>query len=416
MDERGLPIGAANKLPRETSDVIAKAHGELAEPDADPKYTVNLGRAKGVVVGDNARQWNTFWELPKSVRRLLIVLLVGLLVAGTGFVAVRWIVPMFAPVYKTTFLIDAAEGDLASVTGALTTIVGNSGERDSQSLRSFGGECGSEENTTQLVGFGTGNRQEIAEAARSVRQGSKATLQRGIVEAVADFTTPLSLKARQVNRIIVVTRHGEDACDPDAEFVQNQIRDRVAAAGLSIEFRFIGYRVSDDGDRLAELATRLGQQEPAFTNSPEELERVLAWFTTIEPVLRSSQSVVTVLNPTVDKLNSATKSLEDGRFDLAESALAQARAAVVDLQIEDLDGRTSAPEAVRLRDMSVRLRTLQGEVVAGAEALLDATRSGRNPAGPLDVYTRAAAAYNAEAQKMTEALTSLRAQGPGGVR
>jgi hypothetical protein len=416
MDEIRLSVTAANELSSTASEAIQKAHEELEEPAADPKYTVNLGKAKGVIVGDNARQWNTFMELPKSVRRLLIVLLAGVLIAGSTFAVVRWVVPMFAPVYKTTFLIDAAEGDLASVTGALTTVVGNSGERDSQSLRSFGGECGSDENTTQLVGFGTGNRQKIAQAARSVRQGSKATLQRGIVEAVSDFTTPFSLNAKQVNRIIVVTRHGKDACDSDDEFVQSQIRDRVAAAGLSIEFRFIGYQVGDDGDALTELATQLKQQEPTFTNSPEELKRVLAWFTTIEPVLRSSQSVVNVLNPTVDKLNSTTEAIKSGRFDLADAAMTEARNAVVDIEIKDLDGRTSSAEAVRLRDMAVRLRTLQASVIEAAEQLLASARSGRNLAEPLAVYTKAAEAYNAEARTMTDELTSLRAKGPGGTR
>jgi len=376
---------------------------------------MDLRGAQGVIIGDNARQWNTFWiELPKSVRRLLIVLLVGVLVTGTGFVAVRWVIPLFAPIYKTTFLIDAADGDLASVTNALTTVVGNSGEHDSQSLRSFGGECGTDDNTAQLVGFGTGNRQEIAQAARTVRQGAKATLQRGIVEAVNDFTPPLSLKAKQVNRIIVVTRHGTDACDPDDEFVQAQIRERVAAAGLTIEFRFIGYQVSDDKQRLKDLATQLKTQAPTFTDSPEALKQVLAWFTTIEPVLRSSQSVVNVLNPTVDKLNSATAALKDGRFDLAESALSEARDAVVDIEIKDLDGRTGSADAVRLRDMAVRLRTLQAAVIKAADALLDQARSGRNLTEPLAVYTKAADAYNAEARDMTDALTSLRAKGPGG--
>jgi hypothetical protein len=417
MDEIRLSVNAADELSSTASDAIQKAHGELEEPDADAKYTVHLGKAKGVIVGDNARQWNTFWELPRSVRRLLIVLLVGVLLVGSGFVAVRWVVPIFAPSYKTTFLIDSAEGDLASVVGALTTVVGNSGERDSQSLRSFGGECGSEENTTQLVGFGTGNRQEIADAARSVRQGTKATLQRGIVEAVSDFTTPLALKAKQVNRIIVVTRHGKDACDADDAFVQAQIRDRVAAAGLSIEFRFIGYQVNeDDDDRLTELATQLKTQEPTFTNSPEDLKRALAWFTTIEPVLRSSQSVVTVLNPTVDKLNSATEAVKSGRFDLADSALAEAKDAVVDIEIKDLDGRTASAEAVRLRDMAVQLRTLQTAVIVAAEELLDSARSGRNLTEPLVVYTRAADGYNAVAREMTDELTSLRANGPGGTR
>jgi hypothetical protein len=414
MDEIRLSVTAANELSPTASEAIQKAHEELDEPAAEPKFTVHLDKAKGVIVGDNARQWNTFWELPKSVRRLLVVLLAGVLIVSSTFVVVRWVVPMFAPVYKTTFLIDAAEGDLASVTGALRTVVGNSGEHDSQSLRSFGGECGSDGNTTQLVGFGTGNREEIAQAAQSVRQGSKATLQRGIVEAVSDFTTPLSLNAKQVNRIIVVTRHGKDACDPDHEFVQSQIRDRVAAAGLSIEFRFIGYQVTDGGDELTELATRLKQQEPTFTDSPEELKRVLAWFTTIEPVLRSSQSVVNVLNPTVDKLNSATEAIKSGRFDLADAAMAEARDAVVDIEIKDLDGRTSSAEAVRLRDMAVRLRTLQAAVIKAAEQLLGSARSGRNLAEPLGVYTKAADAYNAEARTMTDELTSLRAKGPGG--
>jgi hypothetical protein len=418
MDEFRLSVNAKNDLSPAASDAIQEAHGKLKPPaDATPKYSVHLGKAKGVIVGDNARQWNTFWELPKSVRRLLIVLLVGILVAAGGFVVLRWVIPMFAPIYKTTFLIDAAEGDLASVTNALTTVVGNAGEHDSQSLRSFGGECGTDDNTTQLVGFGTGNRQEIADAARSVRQGTKATLQRGIVEAVNDFTSWRSLEAKQVNRIIVVTRHGKDACDPDDEFVRTQIRDRVAAAGLTIEFRFIGYQVSDnDDERLKELTTQLKTQEPTFTDSPEELKRVLAWFTTIEPVLRSSQSVVNVLNPTVDKLNSATDALKSGRLDLADSALAGARDAVVDIEIKDLDGRTTSAEAVQLRDMAVALRTLQEEVIKAADALTDEARSGRNLAKPLAVYTKAAEAYNAKAGEMTGVLTSLRAKGPGGTR
>lgn len=408
--------GPAGLSPAASNAIENAIAAETTKP-AESKYTtVTVKRSKGVIVGDNAQQRNTFVQLPKSVRRLLIVLLAGVLVVASGVVAFRWVIPAFAPIYKTAFLIDAAEGDLASVVGALSTVVGNSGEDDSQSLRSFGGDCGSDDNTTQLVGFGTGNRQDIAEAAKSVRQGTKATLQRGIVEAVNDFTTPLSLKAKQVNRIIVVTRHGRDACDSDDEFVRHQIGERVAAAGLSIEFRFIGYQVGDSREPLRELTAELATQEPAFTDSPEELKRALAWFTTIEPVLRSSQSVVTVLNPTVDKLNSATEAIKNGRHDLADSALADARAAVVDVEIKDLDGRTNSPEAVGLRDMAVKLRSLQADVIKAAAALLESARSGRNLRDPLAVYALAAEAYNAEARNMTEALTKLRAQGPGGIR
>jgi hypothetical protein len=88
----------------------------------------------------------------------------------------------------------------------------------------------------------------------------------------------------------------------------------------------------------------------------------------------------------------------------------------VDIEIKDLDGRTSSAEAVRLRDLAVRLRTLQASVIEAADALLASARSGRNLAEPLAVYTKAADGYNAVAREMTDALTSLRAQGPGGTR
>lgn len=345
----------------------------------------------------------------RFLRPVLLLALALVLIAG-GLVAYRVV---SAPAYKTSFLLDAADGDLASVVGALSTVVGNSGEQDSQSLRVFGGECGVEDNTEQRVPFETGNREEIIEAARTVRQGAKATLQRGIIEAVNDFGTWLAPEAEQVNRIIVITRHGRDGCDTDDEFVQKEIRERVESAGLRLEFRFVGYQVAD-AEPLRELTTELGTQDPALTESPEELERVLRWFTTTEPVLRSSQSVVNVLNPTVENLNATTGAIKEGRFDLAGSALAEARSAVVDIQIADLDGRTRSPEAVLLRDLAVRLRSLQTGVVKAADVLLDSARSGRNLAEPLAVYTTAAQSYNDVARTMTEKLTELRKQGPGG--
>jgi hypothetical protein len=130
-------------------------------------------------------------------------------------------------------------------------------------LRSFGGECGAENNTTQLVNFSTDNRQKITQAASEIRAGSKATLLRGITQAVEDFSQPLAQRAKQVNRIIVVTRHGTDACDEDTAFVEKEIRDRITAAGVTIAFRLIGYQVPDNQrDHLTQIATGAGHLTP----------------------------------------------------------------------------------------------------------------------------------------------------------
>lgn len=50
MDE--FRLSAANELSSASSEAIQKAHGKLEKPAEDPtKYTVHLGKAKGVTVG-----------------------------------------------------------------------------------------------------------------------------------------------------------------------------------------------------------------------------------------------------------------------------------------------------------------------------------------------------------------------------
>lgn len=115
--------------------------------------------------------------LPRSVRIAVISLVVSILAAGGGWAVLAWLRPALAPAYKTEFLIDTTAGTAAdgpeTITNSLKTVVENSGDHDALALRSFGGQCGAQDNTTQLVGFGTDNRQDITQAASAVREGSK---------------------------------------------------------------------------------------------------------------------------------------------------------------------------------------------------------------------------------------------------
>lgn len=316
-------------------------------------------------------------------------------------------------------LIDTTGGTASdgpeAIVNSLNTAVGNSGDRDALALRSFGGECGTENNTTQLVDFGTDNREEITQAVSGVREGSKATLLRGIIQAVEDFSKPFALGAKQVNRIIVVTRHGTDACDDDTAFVEKEIRDRIAAAGLAIEFRLIGYQVPDDQrDRLNQIATGAGAPDPMFVNTPSDLDAALGWFTNIEPVLRNANEIIDILNPTVEQVNTAVKAIIDSRLDVAEHTLDQARSAITDTdtEFEDLDGRTKTPAAQDIHSRASNLRTQQGRIVATAADLLSTARSG-SPLGPkLAAFEQVATDYNNEVNTMNEALAALRAEAP----
>ena len=414
------------------------------------KYTVNAPHGKGFIIGDHATQTISFAEqaepppvvgvqvgsgnrqiirfirrvyvrLPRSVQVGVAGFLAAVLLAGAGWIFVTWVRPQYAPVYKTQFLIDAANSaepnGEGAIAGSLNAVVQNSGDRDALALRTFGGACGADDNTRQRVDFGLGNRQAISQAASTVRQGGQATLLRGIVEAVADFSSPFALKAKQVSRVIVVTRHSDDACDNDAEFVTTEIRDRVSASGLRIEFRFVGYGIPPaQRNGLERIAAASGASAPVFADTPPELQAGLDWFANVEPVLRDANEVVATLNPVVEQVNAAVTAITNGRLDVAGRSLDQVRPAALDAWLQDLHGRARVAAAQDIAARAARLRDLQQQVISAADDLLSAARSGAVLTERLAGFRRIADEYNAEVASMNQALAALRAKAPGGPR
>ncbi|NUT98397.1 MAG: VWA domain-containing protein [Saccharothrix sp.] len=391
-----------------------------------------VGAQIGVLHGDaqfhqaasgGGRIRNTFLvSMPRGVRNAVITLVASALVAGGVWATWAFVLPEFDPTYKTEFLIDTTGSDAEEITESLAKTVGNSGDNDSLALRSFGGECGSEGNTAQLVDFGTARRQEIADAASAAGTtggGGKATLQRGIVEAVADFTGPFARPAKQINRVIVVTRHAKDACDDDTAFVEKQIRDRVAAAGLDIEFRMIGYQVPEaEQPMMDQLAASTGATAPMFTADPAQLEAAMDWFANVEPVLRNANRLVDILNPTVEQVTDVVAAIREGRLDVADRVLGQARLAITatDTEYEDLRGRGKTPLAQQVQSLATRLRTHQSRLVESATNLLEGARAGEALDPGIDEVRRVADEYNTEARAMNDILANLRAGAPRGTR
>lgn len=382
-------------------------------------YNVDGRGSKNMAVGEHK---HFRIPMPRGLRVTLTTLAATVLVVVIGWAAVVWVMPQFAPLYKTVFLLDTAggqTGELHDTVEALRKTVGNSGDDDALALRSFGGDCGSPDNTARLVDFATDNRQEITDAARGVASSTGATLLRGVVQATQDFTRPFHQAAKQVNRVVVVTRHGADACDDDDEFVQAEIRDRLAAAGLSVQFRFVGYQVpGDQRSRLDRIATAAGAPPPVFADNPDELDASLDWFTNVEPVLRSAQQVVESLNPAVNQVDEAVRATIGGRLDVAERALEAARnaTAISDAPFDDLRSRVRTPPAKDAYDRATALRSLQSRVVSDAAALLEAAQSAEQLEPRLEAFRRTADDYNRQVDELNNTLAALRAAGPGGDR
>ncbi|TDC58747.1 hypothetical protein E1281_00185 [Actinomadura sp. KC345] len=260
-----------------------------------------------------------FNVVPPGARTPVLVVLVLVLLVGGGWVLVTWVRPLFAPAYKTQFLIDGTmtSGGPEAVTASLRKAVGNAAADDALALRTFGGECGFGDNTEQLVGFGTGNREEVARATGEVSWGGKPTLVRGVVEAVDDFSKRLAWGADQhgtrVNRLIVVTRHGTDACEDDPAVVQREIHDRLESAGLKVEFKVIGYQVPEgERERLRQISAGIRGDAPIFASDPSRLAAAMEWFTNTQPVLREARKVTDVLNLAVGRVEDARTAIDEG--------------------------------------------------------------------------------------------------------
>lgn len=392
-------------------------HNELSAERVET--VVQAATIHGGVVG---RLYRFTVTMPRAVRNAVVVLIVAALLAGGTYAVLTWVVPQFAPTYKTEFLVDlsgagGAPEDFTESVESLGKALGNAGENDAIALRGFGGECGADGNTNQLVDFGKGNRDEIGQAVRAAAPAGNATLLRGIIEATADFSAPFSQDAKQVNRIIVITRNGVDACDDDRAFVEAEIRDRVAAAGLDIQFRFVGYQLTGDHrGGLEQLATGADAPPPLLPDSPDELRAALDWVTNVEPVLRSARRVIDIFDPSVAKLNEAVQAIVDGRLDIAERTIDDVAPITADAEFAELRGRANTPIALALHGRTLELRARQGHVVEAARQLLDAARSGTAFGARFDAFQRAAQDYNVQVEAINDILATLRATSPGATK
>jgi hypothetical protein len=360
--------------------------------------------------------------MPRAVRNLIIAVLVTTLAGGAVAAVVTWVLPELAPTYKTLFLVDlsATGADPTAVAesrDSLRKAIGNTGDDDAVALRTFGGQCGTSGNTSQVVGFGTGNRDDIGGAIGDAPVSGAATLVRGLIGATEDFSAPFSQKAKQVNRIVVVTRNAVDACDDDTDFVQRELRDRLAASGLTVQFRFVGYRLGDnDKPALDRLAASTSAPPPVLAQDPAQLQAALDWIANVEPVLRSAGDVVDILNPVVKQLNDTAEAVVDGRLDVAERTLAAIRPAAAETEFANLESRAKSPDAVEVHDRAVKLRDWQRNAVPTVKAILDLAKAGK-PFGPeLTAFRHNADLYNNDVDTLNKLLAQMRARGPGGLR
>jgi hypothetical protein len=193
-----------------------------------------------------------------------VVVVLGLIAGGL------WV--FLPPDHRTTFLVDASESsDFREVADAVGSAASNMSSDDSLALRRFGGTCDTPD-TAELVPPGTGQAAKIGEAARSITPSGKATLLNGVLAAIDDFAHTYPFRGSKTNRIVVVARGGADACGKSADEVRTIINQHIAQAGVKIDFRFVGHRLTAEQIKvLTEIAAATDAQKPRLTKTSDEL-------------------------------------------------------------------------------------------------------------------------------------------------
>lgn len=194
-----------------------------------------------------------------------VVTVLGLVVGGLGVV--------LTPDHRTTFLVDASEsaGDFTEVAQAVGSAASNMSSDDALALRRFGGACDAA-NTAELVTPGTGQATKISEAARAITPSGKATLLSGVLAAIDDYARTYPFRGSETNRIVVVARGAADACGKSAHEVRAIIQEHTARAGVKIDFRFVGHRLTPEQVKaLTAIADAADAQKPRLTKTSDEL-------------------------------------------------------------------------------------------------------------------------------------------------
>lgn len=199
-----------------------------------------------------------------------------LLVAGAVVVVLALVSGGLAlfltPEHRTTFLVDTSDSqaDFREVADAIGTAASNMSKGDALALRRFGGACDGD-STAELVTPGTGQAAEIGDAARAITPSGKATLLNGVLAAIDDLARTYPFRGSETNRIVVVAR-GADTCGKSADEVRAIIKERTARAGVKIDFRFVGHRLSPEQAKvLNAVAAATDARTPRLTKTSEEL-------------------------------------------------------------------------------------------------------------------------------------------------
>jgi hypothetical protein len=207
-------------------------------------------------------------------RRWILALVCVVVVAISAVVVVVW---RSIPDYRIAFLVDTSVPEASSaVAGAVGAAVQNTGNGDALSLRRFGGRCGDPRNTARVVEAGAGHAARISRSVRGLATGGSATLESGVLAAIKDFSGRYPFRGRKSNRIIVITSRGSDACTRDQAAVKRALQAKVKAAGLDLDFRFVGYLTpSGEQANLTQLASAVNAKTPQFAQTPADLTATL---------------------------------------------------------------------------------------------------------------------------------------------
>ncbi|SDM41490.1 hypothetical protein SAMN04488074_12148 [Lentzea albidocapillata subsp. violacea] len=194
----------------------------------------------------------------------VVLLVLGLVTGGL------WL--FLTPGHRTTFLVDASDSpDFREVADAVGTAAANMATGDALALRKFGGSCDSPA-TSELVAPGTGQAGEIGAAARAITPSGRPTVLNGLLAAIDDFAGFRPLHGNETNRIVLFAHGGLDMCGKSLDEVRATVGERAARARVTIEFRFVGHRLTPEQTKdLNTIAAAANSRQPPLPALPDEL-------------------------------------------------------------------------------------------------------------------------------------------------
>jgi hypothetical protein len=263
--------------------------------------------------------------------------------------------------------------------------------------------------------FSLNAKERISSKLENTKPDGKGNLANAVIAAMDDLPEIKDISLR----VVVITGSNDDCTQEDqdqiAKIKEHQLRTRKK--DVQLDFRFIAVALGDAEKQKVQSISDETKGEVIFVNKREEITPALNTFVVWEPIAKSADSIVAILNDCIVQLNKVFEALNRPGAPEAEPIFQAARDECIRsnqpfADLIDRKGSELGSDAKDLYERASESGNMRDRILDVMKTLIAAAKSGdvEGYNSTLKVFADVRDTYNKGIAKLNAALERLKYQ------